>query len=528
MAKDYHRFTKHSHNPLQIQNQYLLSLVGRNRDTLFGKKHGFSRIRRIADFQNCVPLCSYDDYQPYIDDIAKGKGSVLTKSKVIKLVPTSGTSGFNKFIPYTRHTAAEFNRALNVWLYSLYKEYPKLKRGKAFWLISPSEEVPEFESVVPVGFERDDSYFGKIGSWLINRIMVLPPEIQSISNAHYHQYISCLYLLNASDLTLISVWNPTYLVRILSFIVNNKSLLVSSIRSGKVSKLEGKSENCNFSIPKNSHLAQRLDSLIAEGDIDKTDWNKVWPDLQLISCWDSAWASIAVPSLQKLFKNVTIQGKGLLSTEGVVTVPIDGQYLPAFFSHFFEFIDTETGQIKLLDDLEPRKTYEVVLTTGSGLYRYRTNDLVKVISFFNKLPNLQFLGKNDIVSDLVGEKLSEPVVTNVLNKIREEYNIQCQLFFLSPCITDNEMYYTLYADAENFPLQISDIIDNMLRQVFYYAQARNFLQLQPVRVFVLTQKGLEKYYELFTNKNVEGTSKFLTLNTQVNLFEKLEGVFIRK
>jgi hypothetical protein len=294
MAKDYNRFVGHSHNSMQIQNKYLLSLVARNSNTLFGQKHGFNQIRGVEDFQNQVPIGNYDDYQVYINEIARGKASVLTRSKVNRLVPTSGTSGFNKFIPYTNQTTAEFNRALNVWLYSLYNEYPKLKKGRAFWLISPAEKAPGLESVVPVGFESDNSYFGRIGSCLINRIMVLPPKMQSITNTRHHQLLLCLYLLNAGDLTLISVWNPTYLNRLLNFIANNKELLVSALRSGTIDKsyLTDNSKTYKFSIPRNDHRAKRLDSLIAGGDIDKTQWNKVWPGLQLISCWTSAWAAM--------------------------------------------------------------------------------------------------------------------------------------------------------------------------------------------------------------------------------------------
>jgi hypothetical protein len=529
MAKDYNRFVGHSHNSMQIQNKYLLSLVARNSNTLFGQKHGFNQIRCVEDFQNQVPICNYEDYQGYINEIARGKTSTLTRSKVNKLVPTSGTSGFNKFIPYTKQTTAEFNRALNVWLYSLYNEYPKLKKGKAFWLISPAEKAPELESVVPVGFESDNSYFGRIGSSLIGRIMVLPPKIQSITDSKYHQFLLCLYLLSASDLTLISVWNPTYMYRILNFIVNNKESLVSAIRSGTIdtSYLTHNSKTYKFSIPGDDHRAQMLNSLIARGDVDKTQWNKVWPDLQLISCWTSAWAAHAIPSLRNLFKNIPVQGKGLLATEGVVTVPIEGRYLPAYFSHFFEFVDTENKKTKLLHELEVGKTYEVVLTTGSGLYRYRTQDLVKVNSYFNMLPDLDFLGKNNIVCDLVGEKLSETVVTGILNSLRVEYGIRSQIFFLSPCIVENEMYYTLYTGNEYVPLNISEITDTELCQIFYYNQARNLMQLGAVRVYSLNQRGIDSYFELFTNEHLEGTSKFLTLNKQVNLFEKLEGQFIR-
>ena len=527
-AKDYVNFIKNSNNPLYFQEKYLLSLVKRNSKTLFGQQHRFSQIRCIDDFQKFVPISNYDDYQPFIDEIAKGKPSVLTNSRVTNLVPTSGTSGFNKFIPYTSETTTEFNYALYVWMHSLYKEFPKLSKGKAFWLISPAGKKPHFVSVIPVGFKSDDSYFGKIGRLLISKVMVLPSEIQSISDANSNLYLSCLYLLNCSDLNLISVWNPTYLGGLLKFIVTNKTMLVNSIRTGTVTYPiddEGNG-NHNFSILKDEKRAKQIESLIVVGNIENTSWEKVWPNLQLISCWTDAWTAGAIARLQRLFKNTTIQGKGLLATEGVVSIPVMGYYLPAYFSHFIEFVDTENQQIKLLSELEIGKTYEIIITTGSGLYRYNLNDLVKVTSYYNKLPSLKFLGKSNNVSDLVGEKLSEIVVSTVLNKVKTENNLHCEVIFLSPCTVDNQSFYTLYTDNKSISSKISKEIDKELNQVFYYEQARRFQQLSPVKTYIIDQRGLASYYELFTSKNVEGTSKYLSLNRQLNLFEKLDGEFL--
>jgi hypothetical protein len=282
----------------------------------------------------------------------------------------------------------------------------------------------------------------------------------------------------------------------------------------------------SFRIKPDPDLADRLNSLIIEGDIHKTRWREIWPQVQLVSCWTNAWAAPRIPFIQSALKNFSIQGKGLLSTEGAVTIPIMGMHLPAYFSHFFEFIDMDTQQIKLLSELEIDKTYEVIITTGSGLYRYKLNDLVKVSSFFNQLPNLAFMGKSNIVSDLVGEKLSELSVSIVLNNIRGEFNLASDVFFLSPCIAENTSFYALYTDDETISPTIIERIDEELHKVFYYAQARGLNQLRKPRIYYLSRKGVVGYTELFTSKNVKGTSKFFALNRLLNLFEKLDGKFI--
>src|SRR5262249_44043144 len=68
-----------------------------------------------------------------------------------------------------------------------------------------------------------------------------------------------------------------------------------------------------------------------------------WPHLCLLSMWTDAQAQRFIPPVVQRFAGVEIQGKGLLATEGVVSVPLFEAPAPvlAIRSHFYEFIDTE-------------------------------------------------------------------------------------------------------------------------------------------------------------------------------------------
>jgi len=108
-------------------------------------------------------------------------------------------------------------------------------------------------------------------------------------------------------------------------------------------------------------------------------------------------------------------GKGLLATEGVVSIPLMGYAAPVLCvnSAFFEFVD-DAGCIRLAADLEHDACYEVILTTANGLYRYRLGDRVRVIGSAGRTPLLSFLGRAGVVSDLCGEKLAEAFVAGCL------------------------------------------------------------------------------------------------------------------
>lgn len=52
--------------PMEVQTKLLLELLEENKDTEYGKKFNFDRIRSIEEYQKCVPISEYDDYTTYM------------------------------------------------------------------------------------------------------------------------------------------------------------------------------------------------------------------------------------------------------------------------------------------------------------------------------------------------------------------------------------------------------------------------------------------------------------------------------
>lgn len=50
--------------------------------------------------------------------------------------------------------------------------------------------------------------------------------------------------------------------------------------------------------------------------------------------------------------------------------------------------------------------YEPVLTTFSGLYRYRTGDVVRVTGFLGESPIVEFVLRRNLFLNVAGEKMS--------------------------------------------------------------------------------------------------------------------------
>ncbi len=161
----------------------------------------------------------------------------------------------------------------------------------------------------------------------------------------------------------------------------------------------------------------------------------IWPRLGLISCWADGASAHYLGALQALFPTVEIQPKGLLATEGCVSFPLLGRPAPvlAVRSHFFEFQEIDTGTLpRLAHQLDRGGYYRVILTTGGGLYRYELRDEVEIVSFESQCPLLRFVGKSDGISDLVGEKLSEPQIRTVLTGLLNKHSLMPTFVLLVP------------------------------------------------------------------------------------------------
>src|SRR5437763_1336893 len=96
----YRRFRRALREPLIAQHKKLHDLVEQNADTAFGKAHQFNKIASYEEFTRRVPLWDYAPLEPWIARIREGERRVLTRDPVTHLVPTSGSTGPRKLIPF--------------------------------------------------------------------------------------------------------------------------------------------------------------------------------------------------------------------------------------------------------------------------------------------------------------------------------------------------------------------------------------------------------------------------------------------
>ena len=73
------RFRRATARVREEQARVLRRLLRNNAATEFGRRHGFSTMGSVREYQQRVPLLTYEDYRPSIDRLAGGSPNVLTR-----------------------------------------------------------------------------------------------------------------------------------------------------------------------------------------------------------------------------------------------------------------------------------------------------------------------------------------------------------------------------------------------------------------------------------------------------------------
>lgn len=474
------RFRRAASSVEATQRQLLSRYLRNNATTEFGHEHDFASIRSWEAYSERVPVRTYDELHPWIGKIAAGGTGILTTEAVTLLEPSSGSSGAEKWIPYTAQLQAEFRRAVAVWITGVFLEIPGLTTGRAYWsLTPPAQRERSEETQVPIGFDEDSAYLGGIARRLINVTLATPQALRGETDMQLFWRTTLASLLKCRDLRLISAWHPTFIVLLLRFMRDNWSSLLDNLASGlTTSRVRIKPD------------LRRRHELVAIGPDNAA---AIWPELKLISCWADAHAAHFTDEIAAEFPNSRLQAKGLVATEAFVTLPL-GTFRPlAIRSHFFEFLD-DRGNVHPAWSLQEGSAYTVILSTGGGLYRYALQDRIEVTGYYRDTPSLRFLGKADNVADHFGEKLNEAFVASSLERVFAAFDLQPRFAMLALDGLHDSPAYTLYIEpTAQLPESLTTALEEQLRRNPHYDLCIRLGQLKPLRTSVIREGAYDIY-----------------------------------
>jgi hypothetical protein len=438
------------------QDRWFRSFMARSANTAFGRAHGWSADQTLASFRHATPLRTYEAHLPWMHRIRSGESDVLFPGRPIGYEFTGGSSGGSKCIPYSAEGLADFQKVLRPWLGRTVRDFG-LREGRAYVVTSPALRA---EPGLP-----DGAYLGEDLGEALLAISALPrwiPSLQHIASWH----LATLHaLVRCEDLAFLSLWSPTLYLGFLDALRRDERELDCALRAGI--DIEG------HHLPPDLEALRRLQAYRVSGDT-----RALWPHLRLISAWEDGASGPFAKALKSHFPHTAFEGKGLLATEGVVTTPyVGGAPLLAADSALFEFLEPD-GSAKWAHELSLGVTYEVVLTTASGLMRYRTGDAVRCEGHHGDVPRLRFLGRLGLTSDLVGEKLTEAFVAQCLHDLPGFRMLIPQ--------TAPRPRYLLVTDREVDAAQLARLEHRLARNP-QYAHAQRMGQLGPLMTFALKE-----------------------------------------
>jgi hypothetical protein len=435
------------------------------------------------EFRARLPLTRYGDWRARIDAQRLGRERLI-HSPLRRHQPTSGSSEKLKLIPYTQNFLQELDSAIAPWVANLYRQHAGLRHGRHYWSVS---WLPESQRHLLDGNFNDDSeLLGGVKRLLAAHSQAVPAGVAFAGRAEDALFATLAHLVAREDMRLLSVWSPTFMLQMLDSLQDCGEELEAVLRRGHWGR---RAESLRaLPAPYMPARAKVLAAALAAppGELGA----RLWPELALVSAWDTADAAPWAAQLRLRFPQAAFEGKGLWATEGVVTIPYADRYPLAYQSHVYEFERLPDGEVLAPWELREGDEVSPVLSAGNGLLRYRLDDRLVVSGFFGRVPCFQFLGRRFGV-DLVGEKMSPDAARQVLAEIALGFDLEpVSLLAVDAAGAGRSRYVALFGRVPGSTAPVSTTrlavaVEAGLRRHFHYELARDLRQLEVASALVL-------------------------------------------
>lgn len=450
----------------QVQRELLDDMMAGFLQSEYGQAHTHEASLSAEQYTATVPLIDYETIRPWVEKIDSASAQVLTRDRTIAFFKTSGSTSKPKLIPVTASLMRQKVSAFATFWGLVYRDHPVVASGA---VVSNFIDAGSAERHAPSGLEiiSESSFWSKRGR-SINSLQrwPLPAELRLVKDRDARLYAVARLLLQG-ELHCIMCLNPSTLLQFCRTIETHSEALAQGLQQGswgtddaallQALKVHGKVE-LGSHLQSNSRLSQRLRELPDRRQ--PLHLATLWPMLELIICWRSDIVQPYFTQLAPYIEGIAVRDYISQSSECIMAIPVEdgtsGGAL-AYASHFFEFIPESSVQQEQPDtlfawQLERGMRYELVVTTGGGLYRYRTGDCIQVNRFIDAVPVIEFLHRLGKTSSITGEKLTEQQVLEAARVASTQCGYHPAEFLLYPC-SGEVPHYSVMLDPNKLPAQ---------------------------------------------------------------------------
>jgi hypothetical protein len=378
LKKRYHQIELFLKYPEEVQEEVLLQLLEFAEDTEIGRLYEFDTIETYREFKERVPIVSYEEIEPIIERTRRGEQNLFWPTKVKLFAKSSGTTNAkSKFIPVSGEALEDCHYKSSKDLLCLYlnnNENSQLFTGKSLRL-GGSKEL----------YEDNGSLFGDLSAILIDNMPLWAEYSSTPSN----------------KVSLMSEWETKLMAIIHESVQEN------------VTSLAG--------VP--SWMLVLMNKVLEE--TGKENLFQVWQNLEVyfhggvnFSPYKEQYKKI-LPHENFRYYEIYNASEGFFAIQD--RNGADDLLLMLDYGIFYEFISMDLyGSLDQeaipLWEIEIGKNYAIIITTNSGLWRYKIGDTVR---FTSKNPyRIKVTGRTKHHINVFGEEL-------IIENAEEALKIAC-------------------------------------------------------------------------------------------------------
>lgn len=473
---------KTAQNATIDQQNLLLRLCQKARNTRFGQDHHFSSIHNHSDFAKAVPIRDYEQLKPYIEDAKQGLKDILWPGIPLYFAKTSGTTSGAKYIPITTESMPHHITAARnaLFCYIARSNNHRFVDGNMIFLSGS----PELE---------------KTGTILTGRL-------SGIVNHHVPQYLR-QNQLPTYNTNCIDDWE-TKLDAIVEETVHRDMRLISGIPPWMQMYFDRLNEKSGKKV---GELFPNL-SLIVHGGVNIEPYKaklieSIGRPVDMIETFPASEGFIA-------YQDSREQEGLLLNTHAGL---------------FFEFVPAdeifnEKPTRLALHEVKTGVNYALIISSNAGLWAYNIGDTIRFVS--TEPYRIVVSGRIKHFISAFGEHVIGEEVEHALLSIANKYHIAITEFTVAPMIGDSEgmSYHEWFVEFETLPSHLSDFavqVDEALRSKnIYYEDLRKGSILAPLRIRPLRKNAFINYMK--SKGKLGGQNKVARLSNDRTIAEELK------
>ena len=475
--------------PAEVQNDVLLNLVDKAKNTIIGRDFGFSSIKSYEDFSEKVPVFSYENFSDKIELARKGENNIFWPTKIKWFAKSSGTTNSkSKFIPVSDESLEDCHYAAGKDLLCMYlsnNSDSQLFTGKSLRL--GGSKTP---------YEKNGTFYGDLSAILIDNMPFWAEFSSTPSN----------------KTSLMDDWN--YKIE----------AIINETINENVTSLAG--------VP--SWMLVLLNKIIERSD--KKYISEIWPNLEVYFHGGVSFKPYLNQYNNILNNNSMHYYEIYNASEGFFAIQHENNsnelLLMLDYGIFYEFIDMkcfETKEEKIIPlyEVEKNKNYAILITTNAGLWRYKIGDTVKFTSISPY--KIIITGRTKHFINVFGEEVIIENTDNVINRLSSKYNLKIVDYTVAPIFMESNKkgaheWFIEFSEEPNKNIKIDEIIDKELKKENsdYEAKRYNNFTLEKPKVVVGSKGVFMKWLEI--NNKLGGQNKIPRLSNNRKFIEKLIGL----